>query len=300
VLVSDGVGGIIASFVDSRNGNPDIFAQRFDSSGQRRWSSSDILVCGAAGTQYFPSLISDGASGGIIVWGDFRSGNQGVYVQKVSQSGATLWTSDGINLAGTASTSAWDIAGDGVGGAVVAWGDRRVSFSNANIYGQRISTSGTTLWTTNGADICTATGNQLFPAIVSDNSGNAVIAFEDERNGGPLSVDIYAQRISRDGILGGTTSVSDDPHAYSYELQQNYPNPFNPSTRIAFSVQGSWFTSLKVFDVLGREVATLVNENLNAGNHEATFDGKNLASGVYFYKLQAGGFSSTKKMLLAK
>ncbi len=99
-----------------------------------------------------------------------------------------------------------------------------------------------------------------------------------------------------------------------FALEQNYPNPFNPSTRIAFSVQGSGFTSLRVYDLLGREVATLVDENLsvgllteNAGSYEATFNANPLASGVYFYKLsvgtpsgQAGSFSATRKMILTR
>jgi len=86
----------------------------------------------------------------------------------------------------------------------------------------------------------------------------------------------------------------------SFSLKQNYPNPFNPSTKIQFDIPRSGFTSLKVFDVLGREVATLVNENLHAGSYETTIDASNLASGVYLYTLHAGTYSETKKMLLTK
>jgi cytochrome c peroxidase len=86
----------------------------------------------------------------------------------------------------------------------------------------------------------------------------------------------------------------------TFVLSQNTPNPFNPSTRIRFVVPGSGFVSLKVFDVLGREVSTLVNENLEAGSYERTFDGTGLASGVYFYKLQSGELTSTKKLLLMR
>lgn len=89
-----------------------------------------------------------------------------------------------------------------------------------------------------------------------------------------------------------------------FALSQNYPNPFNPSTKIRFAVPASVGTrygvSLQVFDVLGKEVATLVNEELRAGNYETTFDGHGLASGVYFYRLQAGGFVQTKKLVLQK
>lgn len=85
-----------------------------------------------------------------------------------------------------------------------------------------------------------------------------------------------------------------------YFLAQNYPNPFNPSSNIKFKIKDSKFVTLKVFDGAGKEVATLVNENLQAGEYEAKFDGSALSSGVYFYKLTAGNFSETKKMVLIK
>ncbi|HXF99336.1 MAG TPA: T9SS type A sorting domain-containing protein [Bacteroidota bacterium] len=83
-----------------------------------------------------------------------------------------------------------------------------------------------------------------------------------------------------------------------FSLQQNYPNPFNPATHIPFTIQVSGFTSLKVYDVLGREVATLVNGNLQAGSYEITFNADGLASGVYLYRLQAGKFVQTRKLVL--
>jgi len=85
-----------------------------------------------------------------------------------------------------------------------------------------------------------------------------------------------------------------------FVLKQNYPNPFNPATKIGFKVQGSGFTSLKVYDILGREVATLVNETLEAGEYSVSFDATNVTSGVYFYTLKAGNHSITKKMLLLR
>jgi|GEM_PF-5913752 hypothetical protein len=83
-------------------------------------------------------------------------------------------------------------------------------------------------------------------------------------------------------------------------LAQNYPNPFNPSTTISFTIPHSSFVTLKVFDVLGREVATLVNEEMTLGWYERMFDGSNLASGVYIYRLHAGGFDQIKKLLLLR
>ncbi len=97
------------------------------------------------------------------------------------------------------------------------------------------------------------------------------------------------------------TAVRETPGTpVAFELSQNYPNPFNPTTNISYSVPTQSFVSLKVYNVIGQEVVTLVNEVQRAANYVATFDAKRLASGVYFYKLQAGNFVSTKKLLLLK
>ncbi len=85
-----------------------------------------------------------------------------------------------------------------------------------------------------------------------------------------------------------------------YSLMQNYPNPFNPSTTIQFSIPAEEFVSLSVFNSLGEKVSTLVSENLNAGTYKFDWNAADLPSGIYFYKLQAGGFVESKKMILMK
>lgn len=85
-----------------------------------------------------------------------------------------------------------------------------------------------------------------------------------------------------------------------YSLEQNYPNPFNPTTQINYSIKETGLVQLKVYDILGKEVATLVNKNQEAGNYSASFDASNLSSGIYLYKLQSGEFVSSKKMILIK
>jgi photosystem II stability/assembly factor-like uncharacterized protein len=85
-----------------------------------------------------------------------------------------------------------------------------------------------------------------------------------------------------------------------YSLQQNFPNPFNPSTTIRYSLPQAGMVSLKIYDALGKEVKTLLNEDKEAGYHQITFDAGNLASGIYFYTLKAGNFVSTKKLTLMK
>lgn len=85
-----------------------------------------------------------------------------------------------------------------------------------------------------------------------------------------------------------------------YKLYTNYPNPFNPSTKIRYAIPQTSFTTLKVYSVTGKEVATLINEEKTPGVYEVSFDGKGLSSGIYFYKLQSGSFSDIKKMILLK
>jgi hypothetical protein len=83
-------------------------------------------------------------------------------------------------------------------------------------------------------------------------------------------------------------------------MSQNYPNPFNPNTTISYSIPSSSFVQLKIFNIIGQEIATLVNEEKLAGNYEVNFDASNLPSGVYIYKMNAGSYVQTRKMILLK
>ena len=86
----------------------------------------------------------------------------------------------------------------------------------------------------------------------------------------------------------------------AFQLFVNYPNPFNPTTTIKYSIPSDGYVTLKIFNALGEEVSTLVNEFRSTGNYEIIFDASNLTSGIYFYKIQSGNFIETKKMILLK
>ncbi len=88
--------------------------------------------------------------------------------------------------------------------------------------------------------------------------------------------------------------------AVQFQLEQNYPNPFNPSTTITFELPKTSQVTLTVYDILGREVSVLVNERKSAGVHDVKFDASGLSSGVYFYRLQAGDFTQTRKLCLIR
>jgi hypothetical protein len=96
------------------------------------------------------------------------------------------------------------------------------------------------------------------------------------------------------------TGIEDDEETIpsDYALLQNYPNPFNPSTQISFSLPEPGFVSLKVYDLLGREAAVLIERDMSPGKHTVSFDGREFSSGMYFYVLKSGDFYETRKMLL--
>jgi hypothetical protein len=116
-------------------------------------------------------------------------------------------------------------------------------------------------------------------------------------SGAPVNVDfVQLTRV----IPQGPVSVSPDGLPLTYSLDQNYPNPFNPSTQINFSLAKVSNVKLVIYNVLGQQVTTLIDTRMDAGPHTVRFDARNLASGVYFYRLDAGDFKANKKMLLLK
>lgn len=108
------------------------------------------------------------------------------------------------------------------------------------------------------------------------------------------------QQSLRGNVTGSIGIKKENEFVKDYSLSQNYPNPFNPKTNIKFSIPKITFVELKVFDLLGKEIATLCNQFLKSGQYNAEFDATSLASGTYFYTLRTNEFSSTKKMLLIK
>lgn len=127
-----------------------------------------------------------------------------------------------------------------------------------------------------------------------------IIAMTILSTSGPLH--LGSRWIVDDLSFGATTSVDGHGNVLpsSFELSQNFPNPFNPKTMIQYSIPNSSRVRLGVYDIFGKEVANLVDQHQEPGNYRAEFDATNLASGVYFYRLQAGQFSQMKKLLLVR
>ncbi|MCX5752107.1 MAG: T9SS type A sorting domain-containing protein [Candidatus Krumholzibacteria bacterium] len=298
-IASDGAGGAITTWYDTRIGDSDIYAQRVNASGAVQWTADGVPLCTATGNQYKPTITSDDAGGAIITWYDTRIGDSDIYAQRVNVSGVVQWTADGVPLCTATGTQySPTVTFDGAGGAIITWYDSRSG--NSDIYAQRVNASGVVQWTGDGVPLCAATGDQFSPKITSDGWGGAIVTWEDYPDG--VNSDIYAQRVDANGfsVLTGT----DEPIVHG-ELHQNYPNPFNPTTRIAFELSAPVHVSLRIYDTTGRLVRELINDERLTGRCEENWDGRDsreraVASGIYFYRFDAGSFTQTKKMVLLR
>jgi hypothetical protein len=185
-LVSDGAGGAIAVWQDSRSGTSHIYGQRISVDGTVQWDPAGVSMSTSSMGQIYPRLVSDGAGGVIVCWRD----SPGVYAQRVSGAGELLWPARGVVISSSFSASSPQaIAPDGAGGAILAWGID-------NSYVQRVNAAGVVQWATNGVAICAARGYRQFTGIVSDGRGGAIVSWA---GGIPGSLIPFAQRVSANG-----------------------------------------------------------------------------------------------------
>lgn len=224
--------------------------------------------------------------------------NYGVYK---STDNGTSWTQTSLN-----NQTIWSLA---ISGNHIFAGGRYVSTDNGSTWTQTSLNFGAYSLAVNGNYVFA--GAYLGGVYVSSNNGTSWA----QRNEGMGNATVNALSIINNNIFSGTnnnsvyrrllgeltgiSSISSEIPS-GFLLLQNYPNPFNPSTKIRFALPKSSFTKLIVYDALGRELETLVDEQLNAGTYEAVWASDKSSSGVYFYKLTSGEFSQTNKMLLLK
>jgi hypothetical protein len=186
-----------------------------------------------------------------------------------------------------------------------------VGFNFCDIFAVR-STNGGTTWSTPYNVTQTPDLDERYPAISPWNeTGIANITWQEDTqpgSGWAVVTDLAPLTRARQKFLKLNLSLliftgvgeGGSDVATGFKLAQNYPNPFNPATKIDYTVAKAGLVTIKVFDVLGREVATLLNEELQPGSYQVAFDGQKLASGIYVYRMAASGSTQTKKMMLLK
>jgi hypothetical protein len=144
-IASDGAGGAIVAWADERNGagNIDLFAQRLSAAGAALWTANGISASGAAGGQFLPALVADGAGGAVVGWQDQRGGVYDIYAQRLDASGSPLWTVDGRPVSTAADEQTFVVlAPDGTGGAFFAWADARVLANRLDVYAAHVNGAG--------------------------------------------------------------------------------------------------------------------------------------------------------------
>lgn len=298
VICKDGVGGAIVACIDERvpSNNFDIYAQRVKN-GASMWGAGGKPIAVGTARQWVPKIAYDNNYGAYIAWQDERESadSSKPYLQRIDLAGNLYFQSNGIRM-DPYKCSLIDItSGDSTAVyAIVASGNTYPQF---NINLQKLGSAGNFPWGINSIPLSTAFSAKNFSKfpLAVDNSGALICVWEDNRS--TPAIKVYGHKIQASGLTGFTNTV-EIPE--KFKLEQNYPNPFNPSTRISFSIPEKSIVKLKVYDVAGSEVKTILNADMQAGHHSVQFDAVSLSSGIYFYTLQANGFSETRKMILIK
>jgi hypothetical protein len=205
VIASDGLGGAIMAWDDNRNGlDYNTCVQRITGTGAAQYAANGVVVCAAAGNQYVTTIISNNNGAGIVVWYDTRNGfDTDIYAQRINSIGGASWTPDGVALCiSTGDQEAAAAVADGSDGAIVTWMDLRGG-STHDVYAQHLISNGSVTWTVDGAPVCEAPGEQMFPAITSDGSSGAIVSWNDTRSG---VSDVYAQRLNASGAMQWTAT----------------------------------------------------------------------------------------------
>ena len=271
---------------DGRDGSyPEIYYKR-STDGGINWGADTRLTNNTA-VSWYPSIAVSGSLVN-VVWHDTRDGNREIYYKR-SADGGLNWDTDTRLTNNTAVSSYPSIA---VSGSLVhvVWQDERAG--NSEIY-YKLSIDGGINWDTD-IRLTNNTAVSWNPSVAV--SGSQVhVVWTDDRGS---KNEIYYKRNPTGNLTGMQNISTEIPSTFS--LEQNYPNPFNPSTVIRYQLPVVSKVSLKVYDVMGREVETLVNERLQPGTYETTFDDSKLSSGVYFYMMSAGNYNETKRMILMK
>lgn len=209
-IISDGFNGAFITWKDYRTGGvPDIYIQHINSAGITQWTTNGIGLCTDFNDQSTPAIITDMNGGAIVTWSDWRSGvERDIYAQRINAQGIIQWTYDGTIVTNKPEREHSEkIISDDQGGAIIFW-EQQSSFTGQwDIWGQRINSSGITLWPDGGIPVCTTDANRVNPKVQRDGKGGAIITWQDYRS--LTDYDIYAQRMSPTGSrMWGNSAIA--------------------------------------------------------------------------------------------
>lgn len=292
--IKDGSGGIIISGVIDSYPARKLIINRISSEGEKLWGDGIIVDDSVNNNLRYPAEIFLNPDSAVSVFWDTQwFPNDDLFLQRYSLEGEQVWEEHFKVSEYNSNKTRLGIVKSDEKSNIIVWSENRDTTGN---YIQKIDVGENKLW---NEDKLIGAGAASFNIITDGNDGAIAIWQKDPPWGG-----IYAQQISKFGNLGEViVSVNEENNSInpeSFYLAQNYPNPFNPITKIQYALGNRQFVSLKVYDILGRQVATLVNEEKSSGSYTIEFNAGELSSGIYFYQFKAGDFISTKKLVLLK
>jgi hypothetical protein len=196
------VGLFFATWTDERNGNRDVYYSSFSQQNGITTAANGVAVCTLPSAQEGPVVATRTGGHGVIAWQDFRNGNYDIYAESVGFTGAIEWAANGVVVCTQAAPQVSPmIVDDGVGGAIIAWNDRRNGTLVQSLYAQHLDSAGNRLWAADGVLIAASTDLIILPKMIPDGAGGAIIAWEDDRNISTTGPDIYAQRVNGNGTV---------------------------------------------------------------------------------------------------
>jgi uncharacterized delta-60 repeat protein len=273
---------------------PDYATIKYNSAGVQQWVQTYNGPGNNLDEAY--SLAVDASGNVYVTGGSVPSGAYPDYATiKYNSAGVQQWVQI-YNGPGNNLDRAVSLAVDATGNVYVTGVSRSGGIGTEDYATIKYNSAGIEQWIQRYDGNSSDYGNKL----AVDASGNVYVTGRSTGSG--TNYDYATIKYSQ--LVGITPTSNETPDAF--RLEQNFPNPFNPVTKIKFDIQKSVVSSqysvitLKVFDILGKEVAILINEQLQPGTYEVTFDGSDLSSGIYFYKLTAGDYINTKRMVLIK
>jgi hypothetical protein len=312
-IAMDAAGNFVIARVDSRNGNFNIYFQMYNSSTGALGVNSKANDDGGPAWQDHPFIAMDDAGNIVVAWVDYRNNDdEDIYFQRYNANGNPEGFNTKVNDdTGVDGQFYPSVAMDETGNFIIVWTDNRYVLSKSDIMAQRFYSSGNP-WGTNYIIVLDGINHGEAFAVVAANTSQIVFSWMDNRH--TILWDFYGKLVlwNWNGVTVVEDNANNNPKDFS--LSQNYPNPFNPSTKISYRIpalptgqagslnpsKGGTLVTLKVYDLLGSELATLVNEEKSAGTYEVEFNAEQLSSGIYFYQLKAGDFIQTKKMVLIR
>lgn len=298
---------VVIAWADERSDPQygDIYAQRLDADGAAVWVANGVAVCTANNRQGSIVAMPMGGETALLCWVDNRNGRSDLFANRLGPNGDLLWGTTGVPIC-SGPNGSWEpkIASDGSGGAIITWSDDRDDLFTPDIYAQRVGPSGNVLWSANGVLVSNAPLDQQHPVLVADESGGAIIAWEDWREGGleAQRYKIFAQRLGPDGSLGIPTSVGPPMPSLGLDIS---PNPFSRETVLHLVLDRPSSVRIDVFDVTGERVMTRSLPQFTAGTHQIPFvaidrQGRSLASGVYLCRVSSSSGTKVAKLVIAR